>query len=158
MAKATLSALFLLAALMMAQSEVSPQAGFTLHADSSLVVLNVGVQDSRGANVKGLSAEAFRIYEDGHPQTIKQFAPEDRPVTVGIVVDTSGSMRSRQAETISAALSFVGSSNPDDETFVVNFNDNAALGLPPGVDFSRNPYPTEKRTVCAKTGGQNGSI
>jgi Ca-activated chloride channel family protein len=112
---------------------------FILHADSQLVVLNAGVQDARGTNIRGLSAQAFQVFEDGRLQTIKQFTAEDRPVTVGIVVDTSGSMRSKQNQAVAAALAFVESSNPDDETFVVNFNDHAALGLPSSVSFSQNP-------------------
>lgn len=138
MVKADFSAALLLAALLSGQPQQSSDE-FTLHSDSRLVVLSVGVQDTHGQNVKGLNAEAFRVYEDGRLQTIKQFAAEDRPVTVGIVLDTSGSMRTRQAEAITAALSFVNSSNPDDETFVVDFNDRASLGLPPGVTFSQNP-------------------
>src|SRR5579863_2558153 len=107
------------------------EPGFTLYAASQLVVLNVGVQDNRGTNIKGLKAEDFKIFEDGHPQTVKQFAAEDRPVTLGIVVDASGSMRTRQPEVVTAALAFVRASNPQEETFVVNFNDHAFEGLPP---------------------------
>jgi len=135
--KADVSALFLLTGLLSAQSQVSSQEEFTLHAESRLVVLNVGVQDAHGLNVSGLDVSDFRVYEDGHLQTIKQFAGEDRPVTIGIVVDTSGSMRARQAATVTAALSFIKASNPDDETFVVNFNDSAAMGLPSNIIFPK---------------------
>ena len=79
-----------------AQETPSPgEPGFTLYTASQLVVLNVGVQDNHGTNIKGLTAQDFKIFEDGHPQSIKQFAAEDRPVTLGIVVDASGSMRTR---------------------------------------------------------------
>lgn len=114
------------------------ESEFTLHTASQLVVLNVGVQDVHGAEIRGLKAEDFRVYEDGHPQPIKQFAAEDRPVTVGIVLDASGSMRTKQAEVVTAALSFVHSSNPDDDVFVVTFNDRASLGLPSKIAFSQN--------------------
>ena len=113
--------------------------GFTLHADSELVVLNVGVQDAHGTNIKGLSAEAFQVYEDGHLQPIKQFASEDRPVTVGILIDTSGSMRTKQYEAVAAAIAFVESSNSNDEIFVIDFNDGSKLGLPSDTAFSKNP-------------------
>ncbi len=103
------------------------------------MVVNAGVQDAHGTNIQGLNAQAFQVFEDGRLQTIKQFTAEDRPVTIGIVIDTSGSMRSRQAEVVTAALAFVESSNPDDETFVVNFNERASLGLPSDVAFSQNP-------------------
>ena len=123
-----------------AQETPSPgEPGFTLYTASQLVVLNVGVQDNHGSNIKGLTAQDFKIFEDGHPQTIKQFAAEDRPVTIGILVDASGSMRTKQPEVVTAALAFVRASNPQDETFVVNFNDHAVKGLPPQVPFSNDP-------------------
>jgi len=132
---------FVAARSLLAQAQSNPpsESGFTLYAASQLVVLRVGVQDSHGTNIKGLQAGDFMIYENGHPQTIKQFAHEDRPVTLGIVMDASGSMRTKQAEVITAALAFVNSSNPEDQTFVVTFNDHAALGLPPGTPFSNDP-------------------
>ena len=130
------------------------EPGFTLHAASELVVLNVGVQDSHGLNIKGLTAEDFKIFEDGHPQTIKQFAAEDRPVTLGIVVDASGSMRTRQPEVVTAALAFVRASNPQDETFVVNFNDRAFEGLPPSMTFSNNPQQLRAALLGPKAAGR----
>jgi Ca-activated chloride channel family protein len=114
------------------------ESEFTLRTASQLVVLNVAVQDVHGMQIRGLKAEDFKVYEDGHPQTVKQFAAEDRPVTVGIVLDASGSMRSKQAEVVTAALAFVHSSNPDDEVFVVTFNDHASLGLPSNISFSHD--------------------
>jgi Ca-activated chloride channel family protein len=132
----------------------SPDAEFTLHTRSELVVLNVGVQDAHGNNVKGLSAQAFQIYEDGRLQPVKQFAAEDRPVTVGILIDTSGSMRSKQAEAVAAAIAFVESSNPDDETFVIDFNDRAALGLPSNVDFTQNPAQLRTALLARRPEGK----
>lgn len=138
-----------------AQDTPSPgEPGFTLHAASELVVLNVGVRNSHGLNIKGLKAEDFKIFEDGHPQTIKQFAPEDRPVTLGIVVDASGSMRTRQPEVVTAALAFVRASNPQDETFVVNFNDRAFEGLPPSMSFSNNPQQLRAALLGPKAEGR----
>lgn len=122
-----------------AQEAPSPGGpGFVLYTASQLVVLNVGVQDNHGTNIKGLTAQDFKIFEDGHPQTIKQFASEDRPVTLGILVDASGSMRTKQPEVVTAALAFVRASNPQDETFVVNFNDHAFKGLPSQIPFSND--------------------
>ena len=154
MLKAAFPTVLFLSALVWGQSQPAPETEFTLRADSRLVVLNVGVQDARGANIKGLSAPAFRVYEDGQLQAIKQFAAEDRPVTVGIVVDTSGSMRTKQAEAVAAALDFVESSNPDDQTFVVNFNDRASLGLPPNVAFSRNLNELKSALYARKPEGR----
>jgi VWFA-related protein len=135
-ALALLAAPFLLA---QPESNVDPaDQDFTLYAATDLLVLNVGVQDSRGANIKGLGARDFKVYEDGRLQPIKQFSNDERPVTVGIVVDASGSMRKKQAEVVVAALSFVNASNPEDEIFVVNFNDGAQVGLPPETPFSHD--------------------
>lgn len=127
---------------------------FTLYATTDLLVLNVGVQDSHGANVKGLAAHDFKIYEDGRLQPIKQFSSEERPVTVGIVVDASGSMRTKQAEVVAAALSFVNASNPEDEIFVVNFNDRAHLGLPADTSFIHNPRQIETALLGNKPEGR----
>jgi Ca-activated chloride channel family protein len=121
------------------QTTTAQEPEFTLHAASELVVLNASVQTSSGANVKGLTAKDFQLFENGHVQPIKQFAAEDRPVTIGVVVDTSGSMRTRQAEVIEAALSFVRASNPADEIFIVGFNDHAFLELPSETPFSSDP-------------------
>ena len=123
---------------LLAGQALDPESEFTLHTSSQLVVLNVSVQDVHGTEIRGLKAEDFKVYEDGRPQTVKQFAAEDRPVTVGIVLDASGSMRTKQAEVVTAALAFVHSSNPDDEVFVVTFNDHASLGLPSNISFSQN--------------------
>ena len=138
-----------------AQETPSPgEPGFTLYTASQLVVLNVGVQDNHGANIKGLTAQDFKIFEDGHPQTIKQFAAEDRPVTIGILVDASGSMRTKQPEVVTAALAFVRASNPQDETFVVNFNDRAFAGLPPQVPFSSDPQQLRAALLSSKPAGR----
>jgi len=135
---------------------VPPPAGseFTLHTASQLVVLNVGVQDAHGAEIRGLKAEDFKVLEDGHPQAVKQFAAEDRPVTVGIVLDASGSMRTKQAEVVTAALAFVHSSNPDDEVFVVTFNDHASLGLPSNISFSQNANEVRAALLGRKPEGK----
>ena len=138
-----------------AQETPSPRGSdFTLYTASRLVVLNVGVQDSRGTNIKGLTAQNFKIFEDGHPQVIKQFAAEDRPVTLGIVVDASGSMRTKQPEVVTAALAFVSASNPNDETFVVNFNDHAFEGLPPGIPFSNDSRQLRSALLRPKAEGR----
>jgi Ca-activated chloride channel homolog len=148
-------ALVLTVPALSAQETPSPgEPGFTLYTASQLVVLNVGVQNSHGANIKGLTAQDFKIFEDGHPQTIKQFAAEDRPVTIGIVVDASGSMRARQPEVVTAALAFVRASNPQDETFVVNFNDHASEGLPPQVPFSNDPQQLRAALLGPKAEGR----
>ena len=114
----------------------TPSQDFTLRVNSDLVVLEAGVTDPRGANVPDLKLADFRVYEDGRLQTIRQFSAEERPATIALVVDNSGSMRPKRPEVITAALGMIEASNPDDEVFVVNFNDSATLGLPPEMPFS----------------------
>ena len=103
---------------------------FTIRTTSRLVLLDVNVKDSAGGLVSGLAKQNFQIYEDGKLQQITQFADADVPVTVGLVVDESGSMRQKQPEVITAALAFIQASNPQDEVFVINFNEKARRGLP----------------------------
>ncbi len=109
---------------------------FTISAEVDLVLLDVSVRDSKGGYVSGLPKEAFTVLEDGKPQTITQFADNDIPVTVGLVVDNSGSMRPKKPDVITAALVFIKSSNPLDEWFVINFNDRVRRGLPDILPFT----------------------
>jgi Ca-activated chloride channel homolog len=111
---------------------------YTLRTTSRLVLLDVSVKDSKGGFVSGLTQDRFKVYEDGKPQVISQFSNSDVPVTVGIVVDESGSMRPKRPEVLTAALEFIHDSNPQDEMFVVNFNERARRGLPDLVPFSDN--------------------
>jgi Ca-activated chloride channel homolog len=102
---------------------------FTIRTTSRLVLLDVSVKDAAGGLVSGLAKQNFQVYEDGKPQQITQFAHADVPVTVGLVVDESGSMRHKQPDVITAALAFIQSSNPQDEIFVINFNEKPRRGL-----------------------------
>jgi VWFA-related protein len=96
----------------------------------------VTVRDRKGAFAGDLSKENFEVYEDGVKQSIRLFRHEDIPVTAGIVVDHSGSMTGKIADVVAAAEKFADLSNPQDQMFVVNFNEQASLGLPPNVPFT----------------------
>ena len=111
---------------------------YTIRTTSRLVLLDVSVKSRDGGFVSGLTQDNFKVYENGKPQQITQFANADIPVTVGILVDESGSMRPKRAEVIAAALEFIKASNPQDEVFVINFNEKARHGLPDTVLFSDN--------------------
>ena len=113
-----------------------PDDDYTISVDVDVVVLHATAQDHKSALVSGLGKDDFQIYEDGVLQPIKYFSHEDIPVTVGLVVDNSGSMSSKRADVIAAALAFARSSNPQDQMFVVNFNERVSLGLPPNVLFT----------------------
>ncbi len=96
-------------------------------ADSRLVPLNVTVTDKGGHLVTNLPKSAFQVFENGAVQQIKDFKREDVPVSMGLIVDNSGSMRDKRQGVESAALALVRDSNPQDEAFIVNFNDEAYL-------------------------------
>ena len=89
------------------------QAGpYAIRTNVDLVVLRASVRDHKGAPVSGLAQEDFQVYEDKVPQQIESFSHEDVPVTVGLVIDNSGSMRPKHSDVIAAALAFARSSNP----------------------------------------------
>ena len=124
----------LLCFLFMQAAGAPPPAVF--HAESRLVVVDVTVHGTGGAVVTGLDKNAFTVYEDGKPQPIAVFMGDNVPVSVGIVIDNSGSMRDRRAKVEAAALAFARSSNPRDEMFVVNFADKARVDVPITGDVS----------------------
>jgi len=111
---------------------------YTIRTTSRLVLLDVSVKDPRGAFIQGLTQDDFKVYENGKQQQITQFANADIPVTVGILVDESGSMRPKRWDVLAAAFEFIKGSNPQDEVFVINFNEKARHGLPDTVLFSDN--------------------
>jgi Ca-activated chloride channel homolog len=91
------------------------------------VTLSAVVLDSKRHLVTNLAATNFAVFEDNQPQKITFFRREDIPVSIGIVVDNSGSMRSKRAAVTKAVLNLIQASNPQDEVFVVNFNDDSYL-------------------------------
>jgi Ca-activated chloride channel homolog len=101
-------------------------------------LLDASVRNHSGSFVSGLSRENFTVLEDGKPQAISVFDNEDAPVTMGILVDESGSMTARRAAVLVAAGFLIAESNPLDEVFVLNFNDSVKRGLPEGILFSDN--------------------
>ena len=100
---------------------------YTLQEDVNEVLLNCTVVDEKGRLVTDLDRKDFTVTEDGAPQTIASFRHEDVPVSMGILVDNSGSMRDKRASVNAAALDLVKASNRQDAAFVVNFSDQAFL-------------------------------
>ncbi|MBZ5537742.1 MAG: VWA domain-containing protein [Acidobacteriia bacterium] len=135
--------------LIFLSSVVCPQVGppaesrqtdpYTIRMDVEMVILRATVQNHKGVLVSGLGKDDFHVYEDGVLQQITYFTHQDIPVTVGLVVDNSGSMKSKRAEVIAAALAFAQSSNPEDQMFVVNFNEHVSFGLPADTVFTDQP-------------------
>jgi Ca-activated chloride channel homolog len=100
---------------------------FVIRKDVDEVLLHATVVDDKQHIVTDLDRNSFSVFEDGKPQTIISFRHEDFPVSMGIVIDNSGSMREKRAKVNQAALNLVRASNPQDEVFVVNFNDEYYL-------------------------------
>jgi Ca-activated chloride channel homolog len=128
------------------------QAKITL--TSALVVLPVNVTDASGKFVDGLKTENFRVYEDGQPQDISLFKDEDTPVTVGLIVDHSRSMGPKLPGVISAVKAFARSSNPGDEMFVVDFNENVSVEPLGGKSFTSDAGELEKALSAVSARGQ----
>jgi VWFA-related protein len=108
----------------------------TFSAKSELVVLHVLVKDSHGAYVGGLPADAFRVYEEQQPQPVRFFEAEDAPITIGLLIDSSGSMQPVRDRVIAASAAFVDSSNPHDEMFALVFDDDVRAVLDPAAPFT----------------------
>lgn len=109
---------------------------YRIRTDVNLVVLHATVLNERGHFVDNLKPEHFRILENGVEQKLEIFRREDIPVTVGLVIDNSGSMRAKRERVRSAAMAFIEASNPNDEMFIVNFNDDYYLDIE--KDFTNN--------------------
>ncbi len=141
-------AVLLAVATLLAQQNVTkpapqlPKSGTPLdsdtvfHSDTRRVVCPTTVIDKNGHLVTDLPKSAFTVYENGKPQTITLFKREDVPVSMGLIIDNSGSMREKRKKVEKAAADLVIASNKDDEGFVVNFNDTPYLDLPHEKDFT----------------------
>jgi VWFA-related protein len=99
-------------------------------SDVRLVVLHASVTDKHGKLLTNLKHSAFKVFENGQPQQVKRFRQEDVPVSLGIIIDDSGSMSNKRSRVEAAALALVRASNPQDEVFIVNFNDEWYLDVP----------------------------
>ena len=122
-----------LAALLIVQLAAGPvdaQERGVFRAEASLVVLHAIVKNARGELVTDLSEDAFSVYENGRRQKIALFRRDDIPVSLGLLIDNSGSMRALRARVEAAALACVRASNPLDEVFVLNFADRPQLDVP----------------------------
>ena len=110
--------------------------GPVLHSDTRVVVCNTTVTDESGQLITNLPQSAFSVFEDGVRQQIRVFNREDLPVSLGLIIDNSGSMRAKRASVEAAALALVKDSSPRNEVFVVNFNDIAYIDVPHGKAFT----------------------
>ena len=133
----------LLGAAALAAQQVQPgqpaqEEPTVFHADTRIVVCHTTVVDKNGHLVTTLPRSAFTVFENKVKQDIRKFKSEDVPVSLGLVIDNSGSMRNKLQKVEAAALALVKASNHDDEVFIVNFNDTAYLDNPKDKDFTND--------------------
>lgn len=111
------------------KADSQPDEDVTFSVGTRLVVLPISVSDKNGKLITNLPQNAFKVYENGAEQPIKIFKREDVPVSLGIIIDNSGSMREKRQKVETASLDLVKASNPQDEVFIVNFNDEPYLDV-----------------------------
>jgi len=128
---------FFVLAIIATQSGAAQDAP-NFSSESELVVLHVAVRDRKGGYVGGLGQEAFRVSENRHPQTISFFNTQDAPVTVGLLIDSSGSMSPNRDMVIAASMAFSKAMNPQDEFFVLGFNEQIHSPLPQDKPFTHH--------------------
>jgi Ca-activated chloride channel homolog len=126
------------------QEASTEEGSFVFRKQVEEVQLHATVVDEKQRLITNLDRAAFSVLEDGRPQTITSFRREDIPVSMGIVIDNSGSMREKRPKVVQAALNLVRSSNPQDEVFVVNFNDEYFLDQDFTADLTKLKDALEK--------------
>jgi Ca-activated chloride channel homolog len=102
----------------------------TLRIDSSLVLIPAQVTTREGSPILDLKRKDFRIYEDGAEQAISYFAKDDAPVSIGVLLDSSGSMRNKKQKSSEAAAAFFKTANSEDEFFLIEFDERPKLAVP----------------------------
>src|SRR6185437_8858637 len=135
-----------------AAKEVLPKSDIRINAN--LVLIPVTVNDQLNRFVTGLDKENFKIFEDKIEQTITQFSSEDAPLSVGIIFDCSGSMGHKMEKARQAVSEFFKTANPDDEGFLVQFNDNAKLVQP----MTKNLDEIQNRLTFTQSKGQTALL
>ncbi|HZQ45231.1 MAG TPA: VWA domain-containing protein [Acidobacteriaceae bacterium] len=130
--------------------EITKEHGeYTMRANAYEVRLNASVIDASGAPVQNLPQDAFHVYEDGVPQTIIGFRHEDVPVSMGILIDSSGSMYDKRAAVDAASLDLVRLSNREDEAFLVDFSSEAYIDQ----DFTNSIEKLQQGLAYIKSSG-----
>lgn len=148
-----LTALLLLAATTLSPAQNLEDHDYKLNVDVELVQLPVSVHDKKGLPVRGLRQEHFAIYEDKVQQDISVFKQEDVPLSIALVIDTSGSMSDKLDRLNTAAMTFVQESNSEDETSIVSFGDDVSLEQ----DFTSNTRKL-KHALAGITASGNTSL
>jgi Ca-activated chloride channel family protein len=126
----------------------------SLRIDTTLVQINVTVTDPLNRFVTGLEKEHFKLFEDKVEQNILQFSSEDAPLSIGLVFDTSGSMGPKLQKSRQAAAQFFKTANPEDEFFLIEFNDRPELVVP----FTGDTEEIQNRLTFAQSKGRTALL
>lgn len=137
--------------LLSTQEPGREQSGYKVGVKVDLVMMYTSVFDKNGHFISGLKKEDFNLYEDGVPQEIAYFSQEDTPVSLGIILDLSGSMMGRMEQVNRAARAFIEASNPSDEVFLIGFNDEVELLQPFTSDIDEISDALENAIVTGDT-------
>jgi Ca-activated chloride channel family protein len=127
-------------------TKATSSPGSQIRVDVNLVLVPVTVTDPMNRLVTGLEKENFQVFDNNYPQIIKSFATEDAPLSIGIIFDLSGSMQSKFVRARKALTEFLHTCNPQDEFFVVGFNDRPAIV----VDYTSEVEDVEARMVMLR--------
>jgi Ca-activated chloride channel family protein len=127
-------------------TKATSNPGAAIRVNVNLVLVPLTVTDTRNRLVTGLERDNFQIFDNNAPQTIKTFGTEDGPVSIGIVFDLSGSMEGKFVRAREALTAFLRTCNPQDEFFVVGFNDRPAVI----VDYTSDVEDVEARMVMLR--------
>ena len=130
------------------------QRSGNIRVDTTLVQINVTVTDPLNRFVTGLEKEHFRLFEDKIEQKIRDFSSEDAPLSIGLVFDTSGSMGPKLQKSRQAAVQFFKTANPEDEFFLVEFNDRPELVVP----FTPDTEDIQNRLEFAQSKGKTALL
>jgi VWFA-related protein len=125
-----------------------------IRVDKTVVLINVTVTDPLNRFVTGLEKEHFKLLEDKVEQKISEFTSEDAPLSVGLVFDTSGSMGSKLQKSRQAAAQFFKTANPEDEFFLVQFNDRPEMA----VAFTSNTEEIQNRLTFTQSKGRTALL
>jgi Ca-activated chloride channel homolog len=128
--------------------------GQTLHIDVDLALVNVTVTDPYNRLITGLDPDNFRIFENNVEQEIQYFSSEDVPISIGVIFDLSGSMANKVGKAKEAALQFFKTANPQDEFFLVSFNDRAEVMS----TFTSNVEDLQSRILSASAKGRTALL
>ncbi|MGH9667222.1 MAG: VWA domain-containing protein, partial [Bryobacteraceae bacterium] len=137
-----------------APDSTPPDPRASIRIDSTLVLVPVSVTDPLNRFVTGLEQKHFRVFEDKVEQEISQFSSEDAPLSIGLVFDTSGSMGSKLQKSRLAVAQFLRTANPDDEFFLVQFNERPQLVVP----FTRDTEDIQNRLTFTQSRGRTALL